>query len=287
MHGDEVGGVIVIHEIFRRLKKYPLLKGSIYALPVLNQTGFNNINRNITLGYEGFKESFDLNRAFPGKAGGSQAQKLADAIFQAIVKTKPSLVLDLHNDWVNSIPHTIIDPKYPQINSAVFDLTRKYALALGFPALAEAQVSYQPKSLSANLLKHQIPALTVELGGSTTLSSVAKSEDVADGVKAIWDLLTSLGMVKPARLKFNCLFPKKFTSQIIKYAYIKPKKKGILVYLIKPGLAIKKGQPIAQVYDFWGRPIETLKAQKEGLFIGHADYSVACKGVEIASLGIL
>ena len=75
IHGDEVGGMIVIHEIFKRLKKYPLLKGNLLALPLLNPTGFQNVNRNTTLGYEGLKESFDLNRVFPGKAQGSQAQK--------------------------------------------------------------------------------------------------------------------------------------------------------------------------------------------------------------------
>jgi predicted deacylase len=287
IHGDEVGGMIVIHEIFKRLKKYPLLKGNLFTFPLLNPTGFKNVNRNTTLGYQGLKEDFDLNRAFPGKTHGSQAQKLANIIFQTIIKSKPSLVLDLHNDWVNSIPNTLIDHKSAKINNSVYDLSKKYALKLGLPSLIESASTKQPKSLSASLLINKIPSLTLELGASTERSAVAKVEDVQDGIKAIWDLLTSLGMVKPINQKFNWKLPKQLRTRILKYSYLQPTKKGIIVYLLKPGVIVKKGQIVAQVHDYFGKPLETLKAKSKGLFIGHADYSVAYPGAEIISFGIL
>lgn len=287
IHGDEVGGPIVIHEIFKRLNKYPLLKGSIIALPLINTIGFKNINRKITLGMESKIESFDLNRAFPGNSNGNQASKLAAFILQTITKSKPTLVLDLHNDWINSIPLVLFDYKSPRINNSVYNLSKKYALRLGFPVLLESAESKQPTSLSANLLKHKIPALTLELGGSTTRSSVAKIDDVQDSVKAIWDLLASFGMVKPIKQKFKLRLPRQITSKILNYDYVKATKSGLAVYLLKPGAFVKNGQPIAHVYDLFGQQIETLKAKKTGIFLGHSDYSAAYPGAELISLGIL
>lgn len=61
VHSDEVGSVVVIQEILKKLRKEPLLKGSVHASPLMNPLGFENASRHITLSKE------DLNRSFPGK----------------------------------------------------------------------------------------------------------------------------------------------------------------------------------------------------------------------------
>ena len=71
-HGDEVGGMVVIQEIFKILRKKPLLKGSVYAFPLMNPIGFETASRNITLSKE------DLNRSFPGNINGSLAERIAN-----------------------------------------------------------------------------------------------------------------------------------------------------------------------------------------------------------------
>lgn len=285
IHGDEVGGMLVIHEIFRRLEKYPLLKGTLKALPLLNPIGFKNVNRMITLGTSGTQKTFDLNRAFPGNPHGNPAQKIAHSIFQAIIKTGPALVLDLHNDWVNSIAHTIIDPRISKIKNSSHLQAQKYTKLLGFPALVENFKAWQPKSLSASLMVKNIPAVTIELGGSTERSAIAKIKDVEDGVKAIWDLLSRLGMAKKLNQRFVQKFPQAATAKILKYSYIKSNKNGVAVFLIKPGQNVKKGQPVAQVYDFYGKLGETIKAPRSGIILGHADYASAYPGAELISVG--
>ena len=102
-HGDEIGTIVIIQELFRRLKKSPLLKGTIYAFPLMNPIGFETSSRNITLSEE------DLNRSFPGDKNGSFAERIAFKIFSTIKETKPRLVIDLHNDWTNSIPYCLVD----------------------------------------------------------------------------------------------------------------------------------------------------------------------------------
>jgi len=103
LHGDEVGGMIIIQEIFKILKGH-LLQGNLYAFPLLNPVGFKNVSRYLSL--EGQE---DLNRLFPGKKEGTTAAKTAAEIFKMILKKKPDLALDIHNDWRNSIPHILID----------------------------------------------------------------------------------------------------------------------------------------------------------------------------------
>ncbi|MGB6390250.1 MAG: succinylglutamate desuccinylase/aspartoacylase family protein, partial [Methyloceanibacter sp.] len=68
VHGDEVIGV----EIVRRLLRAPSLSrltGTLLAVPIVNTFGFMNHSRYLP-------DRRDLNRSFPGSAGGSLAARL-------------------------------------------------------------------------------------------------------------------------------------------------------------------------------------------------------------------
>ncbi|MCX6740736.1 MAG: succinylglutamate desuccinylase/aspartoacylase family protein [Candidatus Parcubacteria bacterium] len=292
VHGDEVGGIIIIQEIFKRLQKYKLLKGAVYALPLMNPIGFETVTRGITLSREDFNRSFDLNRSFPGDKFGTLAERIAYTIFQTIKTSRPALVLDLHNDWINSIPHTLIDPYPGQKHKVTYEKTRTMALKLGLPIINELEEAEQApelqKSLSGSLLAHNIPAITLEVGGASPVSSIAKEKDVEDGVKAIWDLLTSLGMVKPIAQDFNYQVPDSFKNKILKYSHQPDAStSGVVVYIVKPGEVVKKGQPLAKIYNVFGKHQETLCSLQDSLILGHSDFSVAFPGADLLSFGIL
>ncbi|MCX6745148.1 MAG: succinylglutamate desuccinylase/aspartoacylase family protein [Candidatus Parcubacteria bacterium] len=292
VHGDEVGGIIIIQEVFKRLQKYKLLKGSVYALPLMNPIGFETVTRGLVIGRDDFNRSFDLNRSFPGDKYGTLAERIAFTIFNKILKSKPTLVLDLHNDWVNSIPHTLMDP-YPGVKyKAVYETTKNYAFNIGLPVINELEereaVLELKHSLSGALLARKIPTLTLEIGGASPVSSIAKEKDVADGVKAIWDLLTSLNMVQLIKQDFNYKQPDIFKNRILKYSHQPDAStSGIVVYVAKPGDLVKKGQPVAKIYNVFGKVQETLCAQKDSLLLGHSDFSVAFPGADLVSFGIL
>jgi len=120
-HGDEVGTIVIIQELFKRLKKSPLLKGTIYAFPLMNPIGFETSSRDITLSEE------DLNRSFPGDEDGSFAERIAFKIFSTIQETKPRLVIDLHNDWTNSIPYCLVDVQPGKQNKLAYKKARYFA----------------------------------------------------------------------------------------------------------------------------------------------------------------
>jgi len=181
VHGEEVGGMVVIQEIFKKLR-YNLLKGEVYALPLMNPMGFETSSRLI------IQTDEDLNRSFPGDKDGSLAERIADKIFTTIIKTNPDLVLDLHNDWRKSIPYVLLD-NFSQ-NKSVYEKTKSFSYKFGFPIILDTD--NVEKTLTESLLKRDIPSLAVELGESF----VVNERNVEQGVKAIWDVLTSLGMVK-------------------------------------------------------------------------------------------
>ncbi len=282
VHGDEVGGIIIIQEIVKLLKKNPLLKGSIYSFPLMNPIGFETASRGITLSSE------DLNRSFPGDHEGTLAQRIAAKIFNTIIKTKPTLVLDIHNDWLNSIPYTLIDP-YPGVkHKLAYEQSKKLSSELGFIVINEKEgvkdTEILKTTLSGSLIANDVPALTLEIGGAIQ----TKEKDIHDGVKALWDLLASLNMVKPQMQEFNFQVPENYLNKILSYSHQPDASvSGIIRFLVKPGQEIKKGQPLAKIYNVFGKLEETLICQNNGVVLGHADSAVAYPGAEILAFGIL
>ncbi len=281
IHGDEIGGIVIIQEIFKRLKKFPLIKGSLYAFPLMNPIGFETATRHISISEE------DLNRSFPGDKAGSLAERLANQVFTGILETKPTLVLDLHNDWTQSIPYTLIDP-YPGLkHKDAYNAAKTFSHKFGFVVINEQEeVSDAPelkRTLSGSLLLYDVPALTLELGGAY----VVEEKNVTAGVIAIWNLLVSLGMVKAIQDKPYFKIPKFLRSRILKYEHLSASSSGIVRFLSKPGEVVKKGEPVAKVYNVFGKLQEILKAQHHAIVLGHADYSVAFPGLDIMAFGII
>lgn len=276
VHGDEVGSMAVVHELFRKIKKRGLLMGEIHAFPLLNPLGFENYSRNFTMSRE------DINRAFPGDKDGSMAERIADKIFNTIIETKPALILDLHNDWRRSIPYAIIDPIPEETSKDVYTSTKVFGKKTGFPLVLDTDDINT--SLAYNLLKKNIPCLTLELGESF----VVNEKDVKQGVGAIWNVLEYLHMVNPLEKPVNYKIPEEVKDKLLIYSQ-EPMShsSGIIRFLVKPENIVKKGDVIAKIYSSIGKLSETLHAENDGIVLGCSDSSLALPGTAIMAFGIL
>ena len=276
MHGDEIGGVAVIQEVFKKIKKKGLLNGEVYAFPLMNPLGFETASRNVTLSKE------DLNRSFVGSEEGSLAERIAYNIFKTIADTKPTLVLDLHNDWRESVPYTLLDLAPETTKKEIYEKTREFAKLAGFPIILEEE--YIEKSLSYNLLKNDIPSLTLEMGESFSINET----DVEHGVRSVWNLLMHLGMVENDEEFFRYPVPEKVIDRFLVYSQ-KPtsSKSGVVRFAVRPGQIVKKNQPIARVYNVFGKLLEVLKAEEDGFVLGYADSSVSFPGLPIMAFGLI
>lgn len=275
-HGDEVGGIVIIQEIFKRLQRTGLLCGSVYAFPLMNPLGFESASRSIPFSKE------DLNRSFPGDEHGSLGERIADQIFKRITETEPTLVVDLHNDWTRSIPYAVIDPVGAHAPETLHQSVTDFAHASGLLVIRE--ITIERKTLSYSLIAHGIAALTLEMGESY----VVNERNIETGVRSVWNLLTRLGLTQAEpQGEYRYPLPETISSDVYHYTD-KPlsSTSGIIRFLAKAGSVVKKEQPIARIYNAFGKPQETLHATADGIVLGHADSSVVFPGMSVMAFGI-
>lgn len=273
-HGDEVGGVVVIQELFKALRSRPLLRGTLRSFPLMNPIGFDQCSRLLPASRE------DLNRAFPGDPAGSLAQRIAHFLFEQIASSEPVLVLDLHNDWIRSIPYSVIDAGGAE---GAREASISHATGIGFPVVGESGADIIEGSLTHCLLKRGIPAVTLELGESHVVNEI----HVTQAAGAIWAALADLGMVE-ARGPFPTPpLPACPPGRVLRYTN-RPlaTRSGIARFLCQPGQLVDAGDPLVRVVNAFGRQQEILRAPAEALVLGHADSSVAYPGTPLVALAV-
>jgi hypothetical protein len=281
-HGDEVGGIVVIQEVFKRLRRRRLLKGELHAFPLMNPLGFEVAARNVAVSGE------DLNRCFPGRDNGSVAQRIAHTIFTTITRTPPTLVLDLHNDWRSSMPYAVLDPQPDAASLEAFSRAREFAQHSGLLIVAEMERSpdalVSHKTLSGSLLRHGVPALTLELGEA----HVVNEDNVRHGIHAVWNILSSLGMTTPDDDPVVYPLPNEFRGRILSYYdHLLSSTSGVVRFVVSPGDIVTPGGPVARIYNAFGKLLETIVSPHPGIVLGHSDSSVAFPGVTVAALGVV
>lgn len=271
-HGDEVTGIVIVQELMKYLKKYGLECGSIYMIPIMNPIGFENVSRHIPFSDE------DLNRAFPGKENGTLAERIAFKIFTAIMDTSPDLVIDLHNDWINSIPYALVDPF--DKDRSVYDQAMHYAKLSGFIVVRDNDLLRS--SLSHAMLTRGIPSITLELGESYIVSE----RNVQYGLYALLNILSYHKMSSLSSGFFKYPLPGRLEDMVLVYSD-KPlcTVSGIIRFIVKPGVIVRRGKVIARVYNVFGRVRETMVADTDGFVLGHTDSSLAFPGALVMAFG--
>lgn len=276
IHGDEVTGIVTIQEVFKKIQRQPLRKGNIYAFPLMNPIGFEAGSRNITISRE------DLNRSFPGAKNGSLAERIADKIFTTISQTKPTLVLDLHNDWMKSIPYTVIDPNPGQAYKQTYDKAKAAAERSGFLVILETEEIR--RSFTYNLLARNIPAFTIELGESYVVNEI----NVQYGVNSILNILNYLDMFENKNEPFTYEVPEKIKRKPLRFVSEPVSSaSGIIRFLAKPGDLVQKSQAVAKIYNTFGKLQDTVVCLHDGIVLGHSDSSVAYPGAPIMAFGVI
>jgi len=274
-HGDEVSGMVVIQEVFKNLGRQ-LQCGSVHAFPLMNPFGFEMVARNITMSSE------DLNRSFPGNPNGTLGERIANHIFTTIIETRPTLVLDLHNDWIESIPYVLLDHNPGNAHKSAYRETLGAGRQAGLYLIVDDEELNS--SLSFNLLQNDIPALTLELGKPY----VVNESNVTHGLEVVRNILAHLGMIALPEKAFHYpLSPEFSEGELLRYSD-KPygSRTGIIRFLIKPGSTVKAGQPLAKIVNAFGRHQETITALEDAIVLGYSDSSAAFPGVPIMSFGV-
>jgi uncharacterized protein len=173
VHGDELNGVEIVRRITRAIDP-DSLSGTLIAVPIVNLFGFSRNSRYLP-------DRRDLNRFFPGSAGGSIASRIAHSFFTQVVRHCDALV-DIHTGSFDrsNLPQVRADLRLPQV----------LRFARGFGAVPVLHSSGSRGMLRVAAIQANIPAVTFEVGAPAIL----QPEEINAGVRALEVLMHYLGM---------------------------------------------------------------------------------------------
>jgi len=177
VHGDEINGVEVARRAFTQTNPQEL-HGTLIALPAINAEGVRTGNRYLS-------DRRDLNRAFPGRTGGSVAGLIAHAVFTDVLSHCDAL-LDLHtasNKRAN----------LPQIRADLSDpAIRELAIHFGLGIVVGG--AGPDGSLRREAAKAGIPAIIYEAGEPFRF----QQDEIERGVRGVENVMAYLDMTEQA-----------------------------------------------------------------------------------------
>ncbi len=173
VHGDELNGVEVARRAFARSNP-ERLRGTLIALPAINAAGVRTGSRYLS-------DRRDLNRAFPGRAGGSVAAVIAHAVFANVLHHCDALV-DLHTASNNraNLPQVRADLSNPEI--------RELAIHFGLGIVVGG--SGPDGSLRREAAKMGIPSIIYEAGEPYRF----QEQEINRGVRGVENVMAYLDM---------------------------------------------------------------------------------------------
>jgi predicted deacylase len=237
--------------------------------------GFENVSRFINTDRE------DLNRCFPGDACGSMGEQIARRLFDTILKSKPSLVIDIHNDWVRSIPYVLVEPPDDYFSRDLHGQVLRTARSSDLLLVEDSVVSGPPHNTLTGALVHTgIPAFTIEAGGAFAIVE----DSVRAGKDAILAVLQYLNMTVLPNISTtfaNDAVPLKYTNLPLCTS------SGLIRFEVSPGEKIKAKQTLARVYSAFGSCEETLRSTAAGYVLGLEDHARVLPGREVIAIAEL
>jgi len=95
-HGDEPAGYEAALRLVDRFFNEKIKKGKLFILPEANRISVHNYQRRVRVSYGWHPEKGNLNRCYPGSAGGLPMEQLAKQIQDLVVENNISVLIDLH-----------------------------------------------------------------------------------------------------------------------------------------------------------------------------------------------
>lgn len=224
VHGDELNGVEVARRAF--LQSNPKkMRGTLIVLPTINATGVRTGSRYLS-------DRRDLNRAFPGRAGGSVAALIAHAVFSDVLHHCDALV-DLHtaSNKRTNLPQIRADISNPDI--------RKLAIHFGLGIVIGG--SGPDGSLRREAAKAGIPSIIYEAGEPNRF----QEHEIERGVKGVENVMAFLDMTAGVDQEI----PGARVYEKSRWVRTAPDSGGFFFPMAELGANVNKGDTLGMVVD--------------------------------------
>jgi predicted deacylase len=255
VHGDEICGVEIIRRVLEHLDPRTM-SGTVLAVPIVNVHGFNTGDRYLP-------DRRDLNRSFPGTERGSLASRIAHLMMTEIIG-RCSVGIDLHT---GSNGRTNL----PQIRGDLDD-DRTLELAVEFGAPIAIHSRIRDGSLRQAATEAGAAVLLFEGGEASRFDPAA----IRVGTDGALRVLAALEIATEG----PTTAPPVAISRASRWA--RANRSGILHLDAELGSHVDAGDPIATIYDPFGKRLGRIASRSAGMVIGVTQYPLVHRGDAIA-----
>ena len=224
IHGDELNGVEVVRRAFSTVDATEL-RGTIIGLPAINAEGVRSGDRYMS-------DRRDLNRAFPGRAGGSVAALVAHAVFNEIIVRCDALV-DFHtasNSRAN-LPQIRADISDPDI--------RELAIHFGIGIVVGG--TGPDNSLRRETAKAGMPAIIYEAGEPYRF----QEDEIDAGVQGARNVMAYLDMIDAPEMEV----PDTRIYERSRWVRVPPRNGGFFFPDVALGARVEPGDQLGRIID--------------------------------------
>jgi predicted deacylase len=243
IHGAEYPGIEAARRVAMSLDPAELA-GTVVAVPLCSPIAFHKR----TIYTSGLSDQ-NINRCFPGDPGGTGTERLANWLFETIIRPSDYL-MDLHGgDMIESCLPFVIYSHAP--DPTVQDTERHMAFATGLPCIVYAAVVGSTFSCAAEI---GIPAICQEIGGQGVWN-----EGVVDmHVRGVHGVLRCLGLLEGETVRSG------EQHHYDTFPWVRSSSKGLFHPSIRVGDFVEKGQKVGSIIDYFGEEIEPVEAPDAG-----------------------
>ncbi|WP_404286985.1 succinylglutamate desuccinylase/aspartoacylase family protein [Microvirga sp. RSM25] len=268
VHGNEYSGTYIIHGLVRELDT-TRLSGTVVALPVLNVSAFRSKQRMSP--YEGYNGG-DLNRQFPGDAGGTLTQQMAYELFEPL-KRYADVLIDFHTALTPDVRWAL----FPRVDGEAGALSEKVARAFGYRDTLPAPDNILAGSAMMTAAKAGIASFIVECGGKNRSFT---DESVADAVGRLHNVLRALGMEEGE------VSPQEPMNYFSNFEWVTATEGGLFQRSVGCGDTVEEGSVIGQYYDVFGNPRAQARSPKAGIVLAIHPGPVMATGETLIHIGL-
>jgi uncharacterized protein len=240
IHGCEYSSIAAVTRVMRELDEGEL-SGSLTAVPVVSMQSFRERSPFVVPA-----DGKNLNRTFPGDAGGSYTDKLAHDIFTQLIEPADAL-LDLHGgDLVEALEPFALYADEP---------SRAIALAFGLPYVVASTDSLAGMTATA-AANAGVPAVIAEAGGIGQLEEAAVQMLAGGARSALRHLGVLPGEPDPPR-----------SRDVGDFVWLRCQQAGFWAAAVKTGDEVETGALLGEVRDLYGDVIEEVRAPAPGVLL--------------------
>jgi predicted deacylase len=268
VHGNEYCGTYIIHAFLRSLDPAKV-NGAVVALPVLNIAAFRALRR--VSPFEGFNNG-DLNRCFPGKAGGGTTEQIAAAVY-APLKAHATHLVDFHTAFTAETRWAL----YADHGGEVSRVGRLMAEAFGY----ENTLPTPPGTLNGSAMMTAgadgIPSYIVEAGG---MGLAFTMETVNDAAERMANLARAIGLLDGPVTPYGPL------TTFSNFHWATAPRGGVFRPIVKCGDRIEKGDVIGHYFTHHGDPDGEAVAPASGVVLAHNPGPIIPQGDVLIHIGL-